>query len=192
MKTFVFTIFLLFFSNLAIAGFPTTFDFADFNAAEKADSFLKFEGISKKAGMFSSTFTGFVKNFSVDASTNNSEFTAVKVNFKTESLDTDIDARNEKMWDKCLDYKNHKEITIQVVEPIKRKLANQKVNAKILIRGVERPISIIVSTSEDDNMYQVTGETFISVKETEIPDPSIFVAKLNDTIKIFFNLKIAK
>jgi polyisoprenoid-binding protein YceI len=168
------------------------FEYPDYETAEKAESFLKFEGVSTKAGFISSTFAGYVKNFDVESDVTEQSFEKVKAIFKTETLDTDNGARNDKMWGKCLDSKTYPTVAITLSNSVARASGQQTIPGTILIRGVERPIQVKLSVDEDESSYTLKGETFISVKETQIPDPSIFIAKLRDKIDIFFQLKIKK
>lgn len=168
------------------------FEYSSFDDAEKADSFLKLEGKSTKAGLITTTFTGFVKNFNVTAGVSESEFKNVAATFQTQSLDTDNSARNTKMWDYCLEATKFPEIKIQLSSPVLRNKKDQTIPGTISIRGQNKPIKLVIAATEDESEYLISGETVISIKASEIPDPSIFIAKVKDEIKIIFKLKIKK
>ena len=168
------------------------FEWADYEQAEKSETYLRFSGRSVKVGLLGSTFYGYVKSFDIHSDVHSDSFSHTQVEFKVVDLDTDNSARNEKMWQKCLAQSEHPVIKISISDPILKNKKDQIVHGTIQLRGAEHPIELKMGTEENETSYQVHGQTQISIQETKIPDPSILVAKLDDTIKIDFHLIVAK
>ncbi|MEK6554900.1 MAG: hypothetical protein AABZ31_06660, partial [Bdellovibrionota bacterium] len=95
------------------SGETHSFKNANYKEAKKAESFLRFDMASTKFGLVTTSFEGFVKNYNLQGQLKGDELLAgASVDFATQDLDTDIDGRNEKMWDYCLDAKNNPSIRI--------------------------------------------------------------------------------
>ena len=106
-------------------------------------------------------------------------------------LDTDVDSRNEKMWNYCLDSKNNSRIRITVLDNIALNGETQTHSATLFIRGKEKPISLKIKAeqiSTGDLIIDLNGD--LSLKALEIPDPSIVVASVKDEIKLESHLLV--
>jgi len=142
---------------------------------------------SKKVGLFTSHFTGFVKKFSVSGDKNGNSIHNAVVEFDVKELDTDIDGRNEKMWDLCLDASHHPKVQIKLSQPIEIGAEEKEIPGTINLRGQDYPITLKVKV--DSNMVvDIKGQ--ISIKELKIPDPSIAIASVRDSIDISAHLII--
>ena len=58
------------------------------------------------------------------------------------------------------------------------------------VLGKKKPILINMNIDNKGKYLNVKGNSKISIRELEIPDPSTLVSKLNDKVDINFNFKI--
>ncbi len=171
----------------------TTYNFTseNYKAAEKADSHLRFVMRSTKLGIFKSHFNGYVKTFEVQGNVKKNTIEAgALVTFQAKDIDTDIEGRNEKMWDQCLDIKNHPVIQIKLNESINLSESFNTVRATIRVRGEDFPIHLEVKATQADKIITVDIKGEISLEALKIPDPSIAVASVSDTVEIEAHLII--
>lgn len=189
LRTLFLTVFLMtsFFANAAIM--ERDYVHADFEKAEASSDQLSFMIKSTKAGIWTSEVFGYVKSFHFKGDFENGIWKSGEITFKIRDLDTDNNSRNEKMHILCLDYEKSKIVTIKVSTPISVG-SNMKVPAIMIIRKKEKHISMLLNMKKIGDKYEITGNSITSFKALEIPDPSIFIAKVDDTIKINFKLKI--
>lgn len=183
MKTIAF-IFLAFFclQSQARSTFEKTFE--TYKAAEKADSFIRFDMKSSKIGLFTTSFTGFVKRFNIEYEESKDKFSNIIIRFNVTDIDTDTSGRNEKLWTYCLDKDNHPIITVSL-PIIKKSESSQNVSGKLNLRGEEHDINLSITSASDKS---IVGSAELSLKTLKIPDPSILVAHVKDEIKISFHL----
>ena len=188
MKLFLITI--LFCASAFAGEFSKDFSFKDFNEAKGADSYLKFTVESTKVGLFSSDVDGYVMSFKAVASENKNELKKLVVSFPANSMNTDHESRDEKLHNLCMGAQDFPEIKVSIEGPLKVTGEKQVVDATFNIRGKNKtsPISLIIKR-EGKQIY-AEGKTVLSLKEMEIPDPSIAVAKLSDDIRIEFKLNV--
>lgn len=159
----------------------------NYEEAKKAESNIKFDMASTKVGLFTSHFTGFVKKFSVSGDKNGNSIHNAAIEFDVKELDTDIDGRNEKMWDLCLDASNHPKVQIKLSQPIEIGAEEREIPGIINVRGQDYPLTLKIKV--DSNMIvDIKGQ--ISIKELKIPDPSIAIASVRDSIDISAHLII--
>lgn len=162
---------------------------SDFETASKSQNFVKFSIESTKAGMWTSVVDGYVKNFDFAYEKKTNKWVSGQISFKITQLDTDSDGRDEKMHEFCLDSKKADFLVVKVNTPM-QVTKNMKVPATILIRGKEKDIGMMVSITSIDGGHIIEGSSEVSFSALQIPDPSIFIAKVADKIKISFKLKI--
>lgn len=157
----------------------------DFAEAKKSETFLRFEMSSKKLGLFTTSFYGYVKSFKINGEIKENKLASgASVEFAVHELDTDIDARNEKLWKHCLDEENHPNIRLVLDEEVPLSGEEVKVPATIWLRGDRKPIVITVKSSTKDNSIVIDLKTQLSLKALEIPDPSIAIASVKDNIAV--------
>ncbi len=162
------------------------FHLESYKMATKAETYIKFENKSTKFGLLTTSYDGYAKDFSVSYSYKDQSFSGVKVTVKGNSIDTDVDARNEKMHDLCLETKTYPDIIVTLSSVVKVQADEQNVPATILVRGKSKPIEIKMTVKENE----VVGKAKLSFKELEIPDPSIAIAKVKDEINLEFKLSL--
>lgn len=166
------------------------FEVPKYKDAENNKTFIRFDMKSTKFGLVTTSFTGFVKKFSAHADVAENELKNVKLDFMAEALDTDVGGRNDKMLDLCLDAKKHPQINVQLEKSIPLTGETLAIPAKLNLRGYEKPITVSAFAKKTDSGYTVDGETELSIKELEIPDPSIAIASVKDQIKVKFHFEV--
>ncbi len=159
-----------------------------YDEAKAAAQFLRFDMKSTKAGLLTTSFTGFVKKAEVTFQESATAYTDIVMSFEGADMDTDVSGRNQKMWDKCLDVKNHPKVVVKVAR-IEKGQTPQRVLAVIHILGQDHTFTMNVVRSDDRSLG---GEAVLSLKELKIPDPSIFIASVSDEIRVSFQFKKEK
>ncbi|MBF0365706.1 MAG: YceI family protein [Oligoflexia bacterium] len=175
----------------AIEKFEQIYSFKSYNEAEAASDQLLFTMKSTKFGLITTSFQAYVKSFIVSGEVNNDNYQNISIAFPAKSIDTDVDARNEKMLDLCLEEKKYPTITVTIPGPLKLTTANYSdLDATILLRGKNRPFKISFEWKKENNNLIVSGKATLKLSELEIPDPSIAIAKVEDEININFKISL--
>jgi hypothetical protein len=158
---------------------------ASYKEASKSESFVQFKMSSTKVGIFTTSFDGYVKNFKLQGQVENQQLKAgASIEFLVEDLDTDIDGRNEKMWDLCLDSKKHPKLSLVLTSDVLINDNEVIVPAKLYLRGYEKPVLLTVRGSKENHQIAFQMQGKLSLRELEIPDPSIAVASVKDEILV--------
>ncbi len=193
MKLFYFILLTLFFNaNLTAKIIEKESLFTSFKEAqESTTSFLSFQIKSTKIGIFSSNVDGFVKKFKFksdfDNKTNQAKDT--EITFNVEDLDTDSSGRNEKMHEHCLAKSVNPTITVKLMQLAVSTGEALPVDAVMNIRGKDKTVKLQVTINRKENHFLVEGSGETKFSELEIPDPSIAIAKVDDTIKLKFKFE---
>lgn len=195
-----FLIILLFFLQIGLNAkeIKQEFSFSDFNVAsesfEKESSYLQFTVESTKVGLFSSDVPGYVLRFTVGSEYDekNGVLRNSRITFPINSMNSDSESRDEKMQHLCLGVDQYKDIEISLSQAIFLKDSKERqYQGVVKIRGKEKPFSLKGKVKEyADGKVSFIGTTVWSLKEMEIPDPSIAVAKLSDEIRIQFAITL--
>ena len=161
-------------------------------AKESKENYLVFKVKSKKMGFMISDIDGHVKEFEVKSNINAQKkiIKDINVKFKVKSMDTDNESRDEKLHEFCLDYKDNEFIEVKSNSNCLYENGNCLVDAKINILKKWYPIKIKLNITSSGGIIKVNGEAISGLKELNIPDPSILVAKLLNQIKIIFQVKL--
>lgn len=161
---------------------------ANYKEAAAAQQYLRFDMKSTKAGLITTSFTGFVKKANVSFQDEANAFSNVTVSFNSEDMDTDVDGRNEKMWGKCLDSKKHPQIVVRIAK-IEKNKTPQTIPAVIQLLGHEHTFQIQVSKVDEK---VIEGTAVLGLKELGIPDPSIFIASVKNEVSVSFHFEREK
>jgi polyisoprenoid-binding protein YceI len=184
MKKIIFSLFLLSFNLFATPLVQKTFHTNQFSEAKKAKNYLKFKNSSKQFGFINHEYEGYALDFKIQFQINKDQFTDLKVEIPVNSLDTDNSDRNKKMRDFCFESNNYPYLTITSNSPIKFSDQEQIIEAKINVRGTEKPIQISLKAEAKE----MIGNAKLSFKALEIPDPSIAIASIQDDIFVDFKI----
>ncbi|GEM_PF-1642352 len=164
-----------------------TSQFDNFEKAQESQEHLKFTVESTKVGLFSSDVDGYVLGYkyTADYDEKNEVLRDLKLGFLIEKMDTDHEGRDTKLHSLCMGLPTYKKIKISFVGPVflKEKKATT-LNGTVAIRGKEKPFTMETTLILMDKKLTIKGKSIWSLKEMEIPDPSIAVAKLSDEIRL--------
>ncbi|MES2768820.1 MAG: YceI family protein [Bdellovibrionota bacterium] len=180
-KLLLIAVMIFWFSPIVSKSESYNFSSSNYEDAKKADSYIKFDMASTKVGIFTSHFTGYVKKFSISGNKKNNFISDAIVEFDVKELDTDIDSRNEKMWDQCLDASHNPKIQIKLSQKIEIGGPRKDIAGVINVRGEDHPLTLSVEVNSD-MIADIKGQ--VSIKDLKIPDPSIAIASVRDTIDI--------
>ncbi len=183
MKTFL----LLFLTFLVQA---KDLKFKNFDEAKKSKEYLFFESESTKLGLITTSFEGYPKEFQVQIIKDSNFINNVVITVNSNSLDTDSDSRNEKMYTLCLESKKFNKITFTSNQRIPLKEHVGKFQGNLTIRDKTLMKTIKYKIYKKEKSFYIKGSSSFSLKEYGIPDPSISVASVRDTFDVKFDLKI--
>lgn len=161
-----------------------------FEAAAKNSNQLKFSVESTKVGLFSSDVPGYVKSFVARANLNGKMISNMELILKSDSFDTDGDSRDEKLKELCLSSQKYPEIKIKLLKDYELGSGEVKIPAEVEIRGKKKNEEVEIEIKSNGDFLIVSVESEWSLKEMEIPDPSIAIAKLSDEIEIDVKLQL--
>ncbi len=169
------------------------FSFSNYDQASNSDTQLKFTVVSTKVGLFSSEVDGYVKSFTYKAEFDDQNLIVrdMEISFDPKMMDTDGESRDEKLHALCMEADKYPTLEIAIKGPAFLKdVKENEYPAVVKIRGKEKSASVKMKASYDEDTKQivVVGSSIWSLKEMEIPDPSIAVATLSDEIVIHFQL----
>lgn len=159
-----------------------------YESAEKAASYFKFTGHSRKLGIIGTSFEGYAKEATLSFERKGDKLQGIRLAIPAAKIDTDNDSRNEKMWDVCLSAKDFPEVKIHVKDPVDTKKDSQAVAAEMEVRGKAVPLEIRVEKS--GALFK--GSSAFKLSEAGIPDPSIAIASVKDEFELEFQVDIAE
>ncbi len=158
----------------------------NFEQAAKSANFIRFQIDSKKLGLFSSSFEGYAKQFTVTAKVKGDTVEKATLVIPVKQISTDLYARDDQMWNFCFEEKTYPEIKVEITNQVLAKGQEKLVPAKVTIRGKEKEVQVSLKNSSDSKKVRYEGTTHLSFSLLEIPDPSIGVASVKDAIDVTF------
>lgn len=158
-----------------------------YDEALKSNNKIVFDMESTKAGIITTGFSGVVKSFKLNYDIEQDKIKNVKVHFFVANLDTDIDARNEKMLDLCLSANKFPVISVELGDLI---IGQNSIESLIEVRGEKHPIKFEIDVERKKGFFKVKFKSQVSLKGLKIPDPSIFIASVRDLVEIFGELEV--
>lgn len=190
MKTLFFISLIIFSLQISAKEVRGHFTTKDYDSGIKNTNKLTFEGESTKMGLITTKWHGVVKDFNVKLDENGKTVKDIEILFPITSMDTDNSSRNDKMQNHCLGAAEYKDIKVKIPGPIILDGKENKYPSTILIRGQEKPVDVTITANLVGEKIIATGSAQLSFKNLEIPDPSIFIAKVNDVITVIFAVEI--
>ena len=131
------------------------------------------------------------------ASPKDSRVIAASLSIPVSALDTDSESRDEEMHD-CMESTKFPTITIDMprITPscTEKELASHapcsySTTGAVTIRDVTLPLALAGSITQDaSGTISVSGSTHLDWSKFGVKDPSILVAKVNEDVRISFNL----
>ena len=183
-------LFICMFTGSMIGAAELKYKYQDYDTAKKAESFVKFELTSTKVGLVTTSFDGYILSSALNFKRNGNEVLLTEFVADANSFDTDSGMRDSKLHDSILETGKYPEMRLKFPSTFLLDNFPEKVDGDLLIRGKRKTISVSVKLSESGGNYVVEGTALTGIKELELPDPSIFIAKVNDPIKISFRFVI--
>lgn len=168
-----------------------SFKYNNFEEAENALSYVRFDMESTKAGLITTSFNGFAKTFKISYKKKSKQFKNVKAFVEVIDLDTDVNARNEKMHNLCFEQKKYPQLVVSLNEDLSIGM-KKEVKATISVRGKDYPIKMKFKLSDEGENILFEGSSSVSLKSLLIPDPSIWIASVRDRVDLKFKFEIKK
>ena len=185
-----FSLFFLMASAVIAGDFVEKIKYSNFKDAEKASQYIKIHMESTKFGMLTTGFDGWVKSFGLSGTVKGASILNAVVEFKLNDLDTDNKARDIKMNEDIFETEKYPNLKVKLVGPLTVGKTGQKLKAIFSVRGKNKPSQFTISTSKVGNQIKVIGKGVVKLSKLEIPDPSIFIAKVRDEVDIDFEFLV--
>jgi polyisoprenoid-binding protein YceI len=168
-----------------------TFTYESYELALGSTNKIVFEMESTKGGFITTGFTGVVKTFDLKFSRQGATIEkGTTLSFLVASMDTDVDGRNEKMYNKCFSYKEFPSIKVVLNSAIEVDGKEKSIAGTISVRGVNHPLFLKIKAESVGPNILVTGSTQVTLSALKIPDPSIWIASVRDMVEIKFSLMV--
>lgn len=158
----------------------------DYDHAKSNASYIRFESSSTKLGLFTSRFDGYAKDIVIHYDSDSNQISKLEVEIPVKGLDTDLNARNSKMHDDIFDVANYPTITVTTQEVIPLQNGDSTINMIFIIKGNKVTKSVKMTIVKSDGKIIIKGSTTLGLKEMQLPDPSISIAKVRDNFDIDF------
>lgn len=187
MKFFKLLTILLLLQTSLFAESKLTLKYDSYEKALEAKNHIFFNMSSTKAGIITTDFKGAVKDaqitYSKDAKGNYKDISIV-INAK--QLDTDNDARNDKMYEQSLETEKYPKLTVRIPGPVRLGELNK---GSIEVRNKKHSIVLFIEkVVSAEGEASLAGKSVLSLKKLEIPDPSIWIATVHDEVEVRFNV----
>jgi polyisoprenoid-binding protein YceI len=161
----------------------------EFDQAAQSKNFVKFAIQAKKLGLFSSTVVGYAKAFTVTGKVKGDKIDLATIVVPVKQISTDLYARDDQMWNFCFAEKSHPEIRVEIKDLSLKAGEEKMVPGKMWIRGKEKEIQLKVKNTSTETSSTYEGSAELSFSQLEIPDPSIGVASVKDSISVSFSFQ---
>jgi polyisoprenoid-binding protein YceI len=163
------------------------FSYQSYEEARNGDNLIEFHMESTKAGLFTSSFIGVIKKFTMLAQVEQNQLTTATFDFAVLDMDTDHQSRNRKMYDKCFNHEQYPRINVAFTTPA---IIGEEtlIDAIMTVRGAPQRIKILLDTRKTGKTLLVSGSSEVKLSALQIPDPSIIVASVRDLVEIQFKV----
>jgi polyisoprenoid-binding protein YceI len=179
---------------LLILLFPSAYakkyQFQDYDQASKAKEFVKFQSESTKFGILTTEFDGYAKEYDMQVSIKKNKIIKVEFSLNPKMIDTDNSSRDEKMREQTLEVEKFTTISFVSTESFELTPSSIEISGSLTIREITKKALLTLKISKDGEKWLIEGSTQISLKEFQIPNPSILIAKVRDQFDISFKVSI--
>lgn len=188
-KLFPFFAFALFvsLSNTLYAN-ELSYQFKSYKEASTADTYIKFNGESTKLGFITTGFDGYAKTIRGTYQLSDDNVKSVELVVETGSLDTDLGARNSKMVNEILSMDKFPNIYVRVAGPVHLTVGEQTVVMIFKVKEKEVSKEVKINLSKKETRWIIQGSLSLGIKELNLPDPSIAIAKVRDSFDLRFSI----
>lgn len=149
---------------------------------------IAFESESTKFGLVTTSFDGRALNYKIEGKLKQKEVSNIIVTLPVGSLSTDLSGRDDKMWNEILKKDKFPEIILSF-PPISHGYSGS-ITCSVSILGKSYDLPVNLSTKFENGELEVLGKGSFSLKEFNIPDPSIAIASVRDRFDFKFKAKI--
>lgn len=181
---FIFGIFTILRSEAGSIGFSSK----KFKEAKNASNYFMFTGESTKFGFITTSYDGYAKEGHLNYAEENGKIKNIVLELKSSKIDTDNSLRDEKMHELCLEVKKFPLIKVEIPE-IDSVKEDQKVSGTMFLRNKSIPLDVHIHKT---GPHTFTGDSEFKFADTEMPDPSIAIAKIKDEFKIHFQVNLSE
>lgn len=161
-----------------------------YDQAQAHQNFIKFTGKSTKFGLVTTEFDGYAKDFTIQYAKKESKLENIQVDVIASAIDTDSDARNDKMYQLCLEIEKYKMITVTTNTPIDLTQAQQVIAANLKVRDKTTQIELQIEIKQIDGKTLLIGKSQFLLTALSIPDPSIAIARVHDQFQLSFQAEL--
>src|SRR5690606_28308004 len=91
-------------------------------------------------------------------------------------------------WNSLEEHHPNNKVIVSITEKVPLLFEERSIPALITIRGNQHPLNLSVVSQKEGEKIKITGETPLSLQNLQIPDPSIFIASVKDTVDLTFQI----
>lgn len=184
-KKAMMTIFLLMGLSSAF-GDEMNLAYKNYEEAKKGSSYIKFKSESTKLGLITTSFDGYVREVKVTYTTESNSLKTIEASLAANSIDTDLNARNEKLYKEILETDKFPAIMVSIPGPVQLTEGEQSATMIFTVKDKKISKNVKFTVAKKDLRYLITGHTTLGLKEMGLPDPSIAIAKVRDNFDFDF------
>jgi hypothetical protein len=162
------------------------YNYKDYKTAKSATTTLRFESKSTKLGFITTDFDGVAKILSITYNLKNNLLDQVKIKIDAKNFDTDSGARNEKMNEVCLESQKFTEIIGTIAGVIDLNIKDQNITVDFIVKNQPHQMTVKFLSEKKSELYKITILGSFSLKDWNISDPSIAIAKVRDQFDLIF------
>lgn len=182
-------IFFIFFIFLTTAK-AKNYKFENYDQAKDSYNYVMFESESTKLGFITTSYDGYVKEYDVNFKRDGDDLKDIEVKIMTSSFDTDNSSRDEKMFESILEVEKYPHMIFKSNEKMSLKEGEVEISGKLKIKEVQKNVVLKLVIEKKENVFYIKGITAISLKDFNVPDPSIAIASVRDQHDLKFGILI--
>lgn len=166
------------------------YKFENYDQARNSHDYVMFESESTKLGFITTSYDGYAKDYDVNFKRDGDVLKDIEVRIKTSSFDTDNSSRDEKMYESILEIKKFPYMIFKSNNKVTLNEGVVEISGELRIKEVEKNVKLKLTVEKKGASFYIKGLTAISLKEFNVPDPSIAIASVRDRHELKFGISI--
>lgn len=166
------------------------YKFESYDQARNSHDYVMFESESTKLGFITTSYDGYAKDYDVNFKRDGDVLKDIEVRIKTSSFDTDNSSRDEKMYESILEIKKFPHMIFKSNNKVILNEGVVEISGELRIKEVEKNIKLKLTVEKKGASFYIKGLAAISLKDFNVPDPSIAIASVRDRHELTFGISI--
>ncbi|WP_372655209.1 YceI family protein [Halobacteriovorax sp.] len=166
------------------------YKFESYDQARNSHDYVMFESESTKLGFITTSYDGYAKDYDVNFKRDGDVLKDIEVRINTSSFDTDNSSRDEKMYESILEIKKFPHMIFKSNNKVILNEGVVEISGELRIKEVEKNIKLKLTVEKKGASFYIKGLAAISLKDFNVPDPSIAIASVRDRHELTFGISI--